>query len=112
MIVSYKTVDKDGKLVYRYGLLLLEPTKDPQDIGFNPHFGAIAWKPDKSGFYYIKDLGMNLNNIWSYDIRTKEHQQITDFDKRMFSLSLSPDGKTLATARGETVSNVFKISGF
>ena len=87
------------------------PTETPQDIGFNPYFGAMAWKNDNSGFYYVKDLGLNLNNIWYYDLKTKSHRQVTDFDDRMCSLSLSPDQSTLATARGRTVSNIFKISG-
>jgi Tol biopolymer transport system component len=112
IIVSYKTKAGNGALLYRYGLMPLESTGDPENIGFNPYYGAIAWRPDESGFYYIKDQGVNLGNIWSYDVLTKAHKQITDYHDRMFSLSLSSDGKTLATARGQTISNVFRISGF
>jgi Tol biopolymer transport system component/DNA-binding winged helix-turn-helix (wHTH) protein len=112
LVVSYKITGESGRLEYKYGIMPLEPTETPSDIGFNPYFGAIAWKKDSSGFYYLKDLGMNLNNIWFYDIKTKTHRQITNFDNQMLSLSLSSDENILATARGETVANVFKISGF
>lgn len=112
LVVSYKIASENGKIEYKYGLIPFEPTETPENIGFNPYFGAMAWKKDSRGFYYVKDLGANLNNIWYYDLRTKTHQQITNFDDRMLDLSLSPDGNTLATARGETVSNIFKISGF
>jgi Tol biopolymer transport system component/DNA-binding winged helix-turn-helix (wHTH) protein len=112
IVVSYKAVGDHGKLEYRYGLMPLEWTEKPEDLGFNPYFGSMTWKQDSSGFYYIKDLGLNLNNIWFYDIRMKTHTQITDFNDRMSSLSLSPDGNHIATARGETISNIFKISGF
>jgi Tol biopolymer transport system component len=112
LIVSYKTVDEDGRLEYKYGLMGLEPTEKPEDLAFNPYLGAIAWKPDSSGFYYITDQGINLNNIWFYDLRTRAHRQITDLNDRMSGLSLSPDGNALATARGETISNTLKISGF
>jgi hypothetical protein len=72
----------------------------------------MAWRPDSGGFYYIADQGINLNSIWFYDLKTRAHRQITDLNDRMSGLSLSPDGNVLATARGETISNVFKISGF
>lgn len=110
--VSYRSVTEKGKLEFKYGLVPAEPTEIPEALDFNPFFGAIAWKLDGNGFFYIKDQGRSLNNIWFYDLRSKNHRQITNFSDRMFSLALSPDGTTLATARGATVSNVFKISGY
>lgn len=111
LVISYKDEDESGKLVYRYGLMPFERDEAPADLGFHPHFGAIAWKPDSSGFFYIKQLGKNLTSIWLYDLRAKTHRQVADFNDRMRSLSLSPDGNTLATARGETISNIFRITG-
>lgn len=111
-VVSYVITDGEEKAAYKYGIISLETGGEPEDLGFNPYFGAICWKKDGSGFYYVKDLGINLNNIWFYAPKTKTHNQITDFQDRMLSLDLSPDGKTLATARGSTVNNIFKVSRF
>ncbi len=112
IVVSYKVKSDNGNLVYRYGLMPFAHGEQPEDLGFNPYLGAIAWTSDRPGFYYLRDLGMNLSNIWYYDLGDRSHSQVTDFDDQMFSLSLSPDGSTLATARGETVSNAFRIGGF
>lgn len=112
LIVSYKSTDESGRLVYRYGLMPFEQNASPEDLTFNPHLGAIAWTPDRQGFYYLKDLGTTLSDIWYYDLMAGSHRQVTDFGGQMFSLSISPDGRTLATARGENYSNVFRISGF
>ncbi len=112
LIVSYKTEDEFGQLVYRYGLMSFAGDDTPKDLGFHPYKGAIAWKPDSSGFFYIKYLGKNLTNIWYYDLVSKTHRKIADFNDKIRSLSLSPDGSSLATARGEEISNVFKITGF
>jgi Tol biopolymer transport system component len=110
IVVSYRSSSDDGEVVFKYGIVSHEPVSIPKELDFNPLYGAIAWKPDGSGFYYLKDQGRSLSNIWEYDLGSKEHKQITDLSGRMASLALSPDGSTLATARGETISNIFKIS--
>src|SRR5690606_25054323 len=68
VVVSYKAPGIGGSIAYRYGIKRLDESSELEDLGFNPKFGAVAWKPDGSGFFYMKDLGINLNNIWYYDL--------------------------------------------
>lgn len=72
-------------------------------------FENLEWKPDGTGFYYL-NLSEGFNNIWFYDLRDDATTRITDFrDQRATNLSLSPNGKTFAIARGKDIGNLFKI---
>jgi eukaryotic-like serine/threonine-protein kinase len=112
VVVSYLSENAAGRRVSKYGLIPFAPTEQPQPLDFNPFHGSIAWKKDGSGFYWIDD-GRDLNNIRFYSLTEKTNRPVTDFrDMKMLRLGLSPDGKVLATARGATVSNIFRIENF
>lgn len=110
LVFSYMEQTKNGKRESKYGIISLDSNKSLSELDFNPYFGSMTWKTDGSGFYWISD-GRDINNILSYSIENNSKQQVTDFNElRMLQLSLSPDGNTIATARGRTVSNIIKIS--
>jgi Tol biopolymer transport system component/DNA-binding winged helix-turn-helix (wHTH) protein len=113
MIISYFGRGITDEEKFRYGLIPFEPTDRIEDLGFNPN-GLISggWKADGKGFYYL-DREVETNNIWFYTFEDRSKRKITDFrEMRIAQFALSPDGNSAAAARGETVSNIFKVSGF
>ena len=70
----------------------------------------VYWLPSGHEFSYIKNVD-GYSNIWSYDLRTGESKQLTDFNSDLiYAYAWSPDYKQLACQRGTMNSNVTVIS--
>lgn len=103
----------DGINLWRYVIMpLQEGAAEAKIIDLDPENAIVRWKPDGSGFYFM-NRNRDFNNIWFYSLAGGEMKQITNYDQmKIVNLSVSPDGKKFAVARGEAVSDIIKISGF
>jgi serine/threonine protein kinase/Tol biopolymer transport system component len=113
----------DGKLVAcwahdakegRYRLAVHAfPSGEPAGIADFPNSAGDAWftwAPDGRTIHFI-DSRKGVSNIWSCDYRTGAFQQVTNFTSgRIFRFAWSPDGKTLALARGQTTSDIVLLT--
>ncbi|HEU4508588.1 MAG TPA: protein kinase [Pyrinomonadaceae bacterium] len=69
----------------------------------------VYWLSDHE-FSYIKNVN-GYSNIWSYDLRTGESKQLTDFNSDLiYAYAWSPDYKQLACQRGPMNNNVTIVS--
>ena len=75
-------------------------------------WGTPSWSPDgKSIIVYDQRTG--TFNLWSQPIDGGPMKQVTDFKpEHVFARDLSPDGKSMALARGTVTSDVILISEF
>jgi len=81
-------IDPDSKEIKQ----ITEGEYDVSAAAWNPNGHSIAYLTNKN-----KDASFTRkNDIWITDIKTCEHNKITDGSKSFRSLSFSPDGKWLA----------------
>jgi len=73
------------------------------------HSGKLRFSPDgKSIVYPVREKG--VDNLWSQPLEGGPGHQITGFSSlRIYSYQWSPDGKTLALARGDSPSDLVLI---
>ncbi|HET6892195.1 MAG TPA: winged helix-turn-helix domain-containing protein [Pyrinomonadaceae bacterium] len=75
-------------------------------------YQSYRWTSDARSLAYI-DTREGVSNIWSQPIDSGAPEQLTDFKQdRMFFFDWSRDGKHLALARGNVVSDVVLITNF
>jgi len=66
----------------------------------------LAWTPDGSAIVY-SDTRNGVSNFWSQKVDGGPAEQLTDFKSdRIYSFEFSPDGKSLALARGNSTADV------
>lgn len=112
MIAYYFDPNEKEKSPWKYVLFSHEAKNELRPLDFNPHNHSFTWKKDGTGVYFAK-VAVNQNNLWFYSIENDKSEQITNFtDQKIVNLSLSPDGKTVALARGNTIGNILQISGY
>jgi Tol biopolymer transport system component len=71
---------------------------------------SSAWTPDGRSIIYVLSRA-ETSALWSQSIAGGPPQLLADFGaQQVYSLSLSPDGKTLAYSRGSFVRNVVLIT--
>jgi TolB protein len=68
--------------------------------------GSMHWSPDGKEITYI-DQRKGISNIWSMPAEGGEPRQLTNFSSgQIFFYAWSPDGNSLAVARGQETSDV------
>ncbi len=95
--------------------IIIAPYSNIQDsiqiTSGNYYFGRQKWSNDGNKIAYISDQ-TGSNEIYIYNLESKQTQQITNNDKREKYMSWSPDGKQLATTMdmGEEENDIFLIN--
>ena len=80
-------------------------TKIPSTMG-------IDWNGSDTEIYF-GERRRTKSNILAYSVAKKTSRRLTNFDDLQIDfLKVSPDGKKIAIARGQSKSEVIKISGF
>lgn len=112
IIAHYFDKNEKEKSPWKYVLFSHQAKNELRALNFDPHNHSFEWKKDGSGVFYAKKT-VNQNNLWFYSLEDDKAEQITNFtDQKIVNLSLSPDGKTVALARGITIGNILRISDF
>ncbi|HEX8888318.1 MAG TPA: winged helix-turn-helix domain-containing protein [Pyrinomonadaceae bacterium] len=80
------------------------------DVNPLPVRGLLRWTRDGQALTYINIRG-GVSNIWLQPIDGGQPKPLTDFKQdRIFWFDLSPDGRTLAVARGRVLNDVVLIN--
>ncbi len=86
-------------------LLNLPPTAELE-------FGNICWTPGGRAVDFI-DTRNGASNVWSLTLDGGPPRQLTHFtSERMWKFDISPDGKWIASARGDNPSDAVMITNF
>lgn len=89
--------DNDGEVKYEQYILAAD---------------SLDWSPDSKGLYFL-DRSDTHSDIYYYSLADQSITKITNFSSLEIALiSVSPDGSTIAAARGKRSSNLFKITNF
>ena len=111
VLFFYFDPDEKEKSQWKRGILPIEGSQPLTKVDVFAHM-ALDWSFDDSKIFYAKPT-RNKSNIWIYSLADKTSRQLTDFDdKQIDFLDVSPDGKKIAIARGQSTSEVIKITGF
>ena len=79
----------------------------PQPLGLQQ---AVSWTPDGRALTYV-DTRNGVYNIWAQPLDGRPPKQMTDFTTdQIFAYAWSRDGKRLACARGNQISDVVLIN--
>jgi Tol biopolymer transport system component len=93
--------------------VLTFPEAEPVSVTDFPNSAGQAylqWAPDGRTIHFI-DSRKGVSNIWSCDFRTGRVEQVTNFTSgRIYRFAWSPDGKTLALARGGSTSDIVLLT--
>lgn len=64
---------------------------------------APLWKPDGTGFYFVR-VSNGTRNVWSYDLASRKEVELTEFsDDPVLFPAISRDGQTIVFRRGESL---------
>lgn len=81
------------------------------DIPTTP-WRLVRWSPDSQSLTYAASVS-GTSNIWSQPINSGSPKQVTSFgSNQIFGFDWSPDGKSLALARGLETREIVLISNF
>jgi Tol biopolymer transport system component len=94
-------------------IVTFDSSAAPQTLGltlplsqYNPYAYLLRWTPDGGALSWI-GLENNIANIYKLPLSGGPPQQLTHFNaERIYYFAWSPDGKTLALARGLVNSDV------
>jgi eukaryotic-like serine/threonine-protein kinase len=110
IICSYR---KDDKSTWRYAIIPSEGGEPLKVFDLVGKHGDFRWAPDGRSLHYLRDSPGGVTNIWSLPLDDKPPKQLTDFKTdQIYNFALSPDGKSLALARGATTADVILIKDF
>lgn len=74
------------------------------------NLSSLSWASDNSGFYFLsKGKFDEPAQIWFFDYETGEVRQITNDSSGYSSVSVSADGKTLATSRTDIMTSLWAV---
>jgi Tol biopolymer transport system component/DNA-binding winged helix-turn-helix (wHTH) protein len=97
---------------WRIGIVSAEggPMLQSIDIPISLVERPIYWSPDDRAIHYISTVG-NVGNIWSLPLDGSAPRAITNFsDQTVEGFAFSADGKRLAVARSNRLSDVVLVS--
>lgn len=73
----------------------------PINITNNPRYDNQPYfLPDSSGLLFSSNRDRKQNDIYRYDIATKQVRQVTNTPENEYSPTITPDGHTFSTVRG------------
>lgn len=73
---------------------------------------SLEWSPDSRGVYLLNRKNAN-SNIYYYSLKDESLKKITNFNSQILTrISVSPDGRTIAAARGRRNTNILAIRNF
>ena len=122
-LASQAVISPDGKLVacryreqelspFQLAILSFEDGKTVKTFDLPPSaFNSpnLEWTADGKAVLYVDNRG-GISNIWSQPIDGSAAKQLTFFNTdQIFVFDLSPDGKTMAFARGNVSNDVVLI---
>jgi Tol biopolymer transport system component len=116
-------VSPDGKLIAcgyvneaekpaRWRVAIISSDGGPPIKTFDLKYGQlrVQWAPDGRALFY-NNTRDGVTNIWSQPVDGGPPKQVTDFKSdEIFRFSWSRDGKQLALARGDVISDVVMIT--
>ncbi len=112
IIASYYDPDEKENDPWKYIFIPFENKGKPNQIKSFKHTYDLSWSPDGRGIYYLT-IGQSHTNINYFSLKDETITPITNYESEtIFQIIVSPDGKTIAAARGKRSSNLIKISEF
>ncbi len=123
---SFVSVSPDGKwLAYRHvakrsevqneertiqvGVIASDGSGEPKIFDLPMRRSMVQWTRDSSAFYFSPGQ-FNESSIELQSLNDHTAKKIVDFPDRVFSFAWSPDGKSLAVARGRQMGDAILIS--
>ncbi len=111
-VISYHFDRSEKENPWKYMLLSHESQDKLQKLNFDAENHSYEWSKDSKGVYF-PFKSENQNNLWFLSITDNKAEQFTNFTtQKITNLSISPDGETVAVSRGDSRSNILRISGF
>jgi eukaryotic-like serine/threonine-protein kinase len=112
--LAYATLGKNGAGVVR--VIPIEgssPIAELEEPPTTDSGGAVyKFSPDGRALV-ISDVRTGVSNLWALPLDGSAARQLTHFDSgKIFYFSYSPDGKSLAIARGSVSSDVLLLTNF
>ena len=112
IIASYYDPDEKEKDPWKYIFIPFDNKGKPSETKTFKHTYDLSWSPDGKGIYFVT-IGQSHSNINYFSLAGETITPITNYDSQsIFQLKISPNGKTIAAARGKRSSNLIKIAGF
>jgi Tol biopolymer transport system component len=111
--VAYISVSKSG--AFTVAVLSIEDGRELAEFPAPPTRDSNAravfhWTPDGNGFAWV-DIRSGASNIWVTPLDGSPARQLTHFSSgQIFNFCFSPDGKSIAIARGSTPSDVVLLT--
>lgn len=88
-----------ARLVRREGRLTIGPVRNlTRRVGYD---NQPAFSRDNRTLYYTSNRGDGQTDIWSVDLTTYRHSQVTKTPESEYSAAVTPDGRSLSVVRVE-----------
>lgn len=110
LAINYFDPNERSRSPWKFGIMPADGGALPQELPLNSERSILRWRNDGNAIYFIEP-GRTHNNVFVYELSSKASRPVTSFtEMKIVNMGLSPNGRYLALARGNTASDIIKIS--
>lgn len=107
--LSSRPESRDEERTMQIGIIPSDGNGEPKVFDLPLRRAMIQWAADSTAFYFSSG-SFNSSALWRQPINGGDPQKLIDFPDRVFYFAWSPDGKTLAAARGKQLGDAILIT--